>query len=51
MLQYIKKNALWLIIALLAGAILMDYYNYLQAKDKNYSKISGLFKYTAKNLL
>lgn len=44
MKEYIKKNAIWLLLAFVAGAIAMDYYNYCKAKDKGYAKIAGLFK-------
>lgn len=45
MKDFIKKNGLLIIISFIIGMIAMDYYNFLKAKDKGYSKISGLFKY------
>lgn len=48
MKEFIIKNGLWLLIAFVIGALAMDYYNYMKAKDKGYSKIAGFFKYTAK---
>ncbi len=41
------KSGLFLVLALVIGAIAMDYFIYLKSKDKGYTKIAGLFKYSA----
>lgn len=41
------KSGIFLVLALIIGAIAMDYFIYWKSKDKGYTKISGLFKYTA----
>jgi hypothetical protein len=46
-MEFLKKNGLMIILAIIAGAIAMDYYNYMKSKDKGYSKIAGFFKYSA----
>lgn len=50
-MDFIKKNGLWLVIAFVAGAVAMDYLDYLKSKEKNYTKLSGFFKYTSKELI
>lgn len=45
------KLILFCLLAFIAGAIASDYYNMRVAKWKNYSKIGGIFKYTAKDLI
>ena len=46
-----SKTALMVICGIIFGAIAMDYYNRLMAKKLNYTKRSGLFKYTAEELI
>lgn len=48
MKKIFENKTIMLLVAFVLGAIVMDYYNYTVAKDLNYTKRSGLFKYNEK---